>query len=154
MADAKYSMMIPEVDNFGNQLTDVSAIAHGALQGITEGSFTTPGQMGRWQDGDPEPHSTFTVIIEDNPMHDSIFKEAAQKIGTLTNQEAILAYKEGKNGIQKWVLYNPNYQEDAPADPSVLLAPPRVSKRAFPLIESSDEIPETRPFRAFRPVQP
>lgn len=114
--------MIPEVDNLGNPLIDVAGLAHQLIhrQGISDGSFTTPGQMGRWQEDDPEPHSTLTVIMEDTPEHDSMFKQIGIHVAEVTNQWGLFVYKEGKNGVQSWVLDNPNYREGEPADPSVI----------------------------------
>lgn len=119
MAQAKYSIMIPKVDNLGNPLTNIAAAAHhflfyGPLK--VEGSYIDPNKQGNWRDTEPEPHDILVTVAEDSPEMDSQMKQLAAHVAEVANQWGIFVMKEGKNGIQSWTVANSSYREGEPAE--------------------------------------
>jgi hypothetical protein len=145
MAQAKYSVMIPKVDNLGNPLTDLAAAAHhelfyGPLK--VEGSYVDPDKRGHWRDEEPEPHDILVVVAEDEPMMDGQIKQLAIHIAEVANQWGIFVMKEGKSGVNSWVVNNPMYREGEPAEEVALQQPeptlmPPVPPDAAPPQESA-----------------
>lgn len=125
MQQAKYSILIPRVDNQGNRLRDIAAAAHhflfyGPLK--TQGSYIERGKIGNWRDLDPEPHDMLITVAEDSPEMDSSIKQLALEVAQVANQWGIFVMKEG-NGITSWEVGNPQYVEGAPADQAALEEP-------------------------------
>lgn len=119
MAQAKYSIMVPKVDNLGNPLVNLAEYAHhhlfyGPLK--IEGSYVDPNKLGQWRDSDPEPHDILVTVAEDNPEMDSQIKHLAVQIADVANQWGLFIMKEGKNGIQSWTVSNPSYRDGQPAE--------------------------------------
>jgi hypothetical protein len=125
MADAQYSILVPLVDNQGNELQHIADYAHQYLvnQGMVDGSWVDPPVRALWKGQDPEPHEALHTIQEDTPEMDSFIKHAAKQIGEIANQWGIFVYKTGKSGVQKWIIDNPHYREGEPADPVALAQP-------------------------------
>ena len=125
MAQAKYSILIPLVDNLGNPLGPIAEYAHQYLvnAGMVDGSWIDPDQRGLWKDTPAEPHETLNTIQEDSPEMDGFIKQTAKMIGEIANQWGIFVYKQGKEGITSWVIDNPSYREGEPADEVALAAP-------------------------------
>lgn len=126
MAQAKYSLMIPKVDNLGNPLRNVAEAAHhflyyGPLQ--VEGSYIDPNKVGQWRDDGPEPHDILVTYAEDNPMMDSQMKALAVEVGEACNQWGIFVTKEGAKGVFTWTISNPRYRPGEPALPVALEQP-------------------------------
>ncbi len=124
MAQAKYSIMIPKADNLGNPLRDDFAhhchdvLFQGPLK--VEGSFVDPDKMGFWRDDAPEPHDILTTYAEDSPQMDSEMKRLAMQIADAANQWGIFIAKEGKSGVQSWVVNNNQFRQGEPAIPEAL----------------------------------
>ena len=126
MAQAKYSILVPRVDNQGNELRDIAAAAHhylfyGPLK--VEGSFIEPNKIGHWRDAPAEPHDALVTYAEDSPEMDSQMKQLAAHVADVANQWGIFIAKEGKNGIQTWVINNPQYRDGEPAEDIALAEP-------------------------------
>lgn len=118
--------MIPKLDNLGNPLVRVADYAHdflfnGPLQ--VEGSYVDPDKMGHWRDSDPEPHDILVTYAEDTPEMDSEIKRLAHELGETCNQWGIFITKEGKSGIQSWVVNNTQFRPGEPAIPEALAQP-------------------------------
>lgn len=124
---AKYSIMIPKIDNLGNPLVSLADYAHDFLfQGPmkVEGSFVDPNKMGHWRDSEPEPHDVLVTFAEDTPQMDSELKRLAHHVAEAANQWGIFVTKEGKSGVQSWVINNARFREGEPAIPEALAQPP------------------------------
>ncbi len=124
---AKYGIMIPKVDNLGNQLTSLAEVAHhhlfyGPLK--VEGSYIDPDKLGQWRDESPEPHDILVVYAEDHPEMDSQMKLLASQIAEVANQWGIFVTKEGKSGIQSWIVDNPGFRPGEPAEDLALAQRP------------------------------
>ena len=120
MAQAKYTIMIPRRDNLGNELGDVATAAHHWLHygpgPKINGSFIHRNIEGNWRD---DPQETFDHLItyaDDQPEVDSHIKQLAAHIGDHANQWGVFVAKEGgKNGVDSWIIPNPNFRQDEPA---------------------------------------
>ena len=128
--------MIPTVDNLGQPLSGIARASHEFLlrRGMVDGSWVQGGQTGFWAEDEPEPHETLHTIQEESPEMDSVIKELAVNIGEMANQWGINVYKNGKNGIQQWIVNNPQYREGEGADELALAntpSPPRDDPRLF-----------------------
>jgi hypothetical protein len=120
MAQARYTVMIPQKDNLGNNLGDVASAAHHWLRygpaPSHQGSFIHRNIQGNWRDDEPELFDHLVTVAEDHPEMDSHIKQLAAHVGDATNQWGVFVMKEGKSGIQSWVIDNPNYAHGEPAE--------------------------------------
>lgn len=121
MAQAKYTLLIPQTDNLGNHLGDVATAAHQWLfygpGPKVDGSFIHRGLEGNWKDSPQEKFDHLVTVAEDTPEMDSTAKQLAVHIGEACNQWGVFVFKEGgKAGVQSWTVPNPNYRENTPSD--------------------------------------
>jgi hypothetical protein len=110
---AKYTVMIPVKDNQGNPLGNISTAAHEWLYRATghKGTYITGPHRGNWGDDPQEEFEHLIAVAEDSPEMDSHIKQLAAEIARGANQWGLFCMKEGKNGVQSWVVENPEYQE-------------------------------------------
>ena len=112
-AEAKYTVMIPLRDNLGNELGAISTAAHHWLWQATgvEGSYFTGPHRGNWRDDPQEEFEHLITVAKDTPEMDSHIKELAHEVARGANQWGVFVIKEGKNGVQSWIIENPQYRE-------------------------------------------
>jgi hypothetical protein len=117
-SQAKYTIMIPVKDNLGNDLGDIATAAHQWLWQATgnEGSYIEGPKRGNWRDDPQEEFNHLITVAADTPEMDSHIKQLAMEIARGANQWGVFCMKEGKSGIQSWVIDNPEYQEGQPAE--------------------------------------
>lgn len=117
-AQAKYTVMIPLKDNLGNDLGDISTAAHQWLFQSTgnEGSYIEGPKKGNWRDHPQEEFNHLITVAPDTPEMDSHIKQLAQEVATGANQWGVFVTKEGKDGVQSWVIDNHGYQEGHPSE--------------------------------------
>lgn len=117
MKQAKYTIAIPVRDNLGNELEDISTHVHHMLhdKGIVQGSFITGPHRSNWEKDAQEDINHLVSVIDDTPENDTHVKQAAVYVGEVCNQWGVFVMKEGAQGIQSWVISNPNYKEGHPA---------------------------------------
>lgn len=132
-AQAKYTVMIPQKDNLGNDLGDVASAAHHWLFYAPKGpkveaSFIHRNIDGNWRDDPQETFDHLVTFAEDHPEMDSHVKQLAAHVGQATNQWGVFVMKEGKNGPQSWVIPNNDYAHGAPAELAQQAAPKPLSK--------------------------
>lgn len=115
--EAKYTVMIPLRDNLGNQLPNLSTAAHHLLWKNTgvQGSYITGPHKGNWENSPQEEFEHLVTVAPDTPENDSHIKNLAHTIAEAANQWGVFVMKEGKGGIQSWVIDNPGYTEGHPA---------------------------------------
>lgn len=117
---AKYTIAVPQRDNIGNQLVD---LGQAVLHYIVNGPVQTVGahiDRDKWHETD-EAFDHVTVFAPDTPESDSHIKQIGHWVGDVANQWGTFIVKEGKNGVNTWMISNNKYQEGQPADSSVLL---------------------------------
>lgn len=118
-SQAKYTIHIPQHDNLGNQLGDIATAAHHWLRygpvPKHDGSYIHRDIEGNWRDYPQERFDHLITVADDHPEMDSHIKQLAAHIGDAANQWTVMVLKEGKNGIQKWMIDNPKYREGEPA---------------------------------------
>lgn len=131
--DARYMIMVPTVDNLGNQLVNVAAYAHQFLfQNFNnQGSWIDPGKVGMWRDDAPEKFDHLVTVAEETPEMDSAIKQLAAYVADVCNQWGVLCIKEGKNGPVRWEISNPEYKPGQPAE-EIALADPQTALRHDP----------------------
>lgn len=115
--EAKYTIMVPLKDNLGNDLPNLSTAAHHLLWKNTgiQGSYITGPHQGNWENDPQEEFEHLVTVALDTPEHDSHIKDLAVQIAKAANQWGVFVMKEGKNGVQSWVINNPEYAEGQPA---------------------------------------
>lgn len=123
---AKYSMLVPKVDNLGNELVDIASAAHhylfyGPMR--IEGSFVERDKQGNWRDLDPEPHDMIVTYADDSPQMDSQMKQAAAYVADVANQWGIFVIKEDGKSINTWTVANPAFRPGEPAEQLALAQP-------------------------------
>jgi hypothetical protein len=117
---AKYTVLIPKKDNLGNPLGDIATAAHhwlryGPAPGH-QGSFIHRNVQGNWRDDAPEDFDHLVTVAEDTPEFDSHIKQLAHHIADSANQWGVFVMKEGKGGVQSWVIDNRNYRDGEPSE--------------------------------------
>jgi hypothetical protein len=126
-AQAKYQILIPTHDNLGQKLGDIASAAHHWLwytaPGI-QGSYVEPPVRGNWRDDPQETFERLTTYAHETPEVESHVKQLAAHVGDVANQWGVFVTKEGKDGIQSWVINNANHVPGQGADPGVLERPP------------------------------
>jgi hypothetical protein len=122
---AKYTVMIPTHDNLGQQLGDIPTAAHHWLfyhpKVKVQGSYIQGPMKGNWRDDPQETFHHLVTYADDTPEMDSTIKQLAHHVADVANQWGVFVAKEGgKQGIQSWVIDNPNYRHGEGADAAVL----------------------------------
>jgi hypothetical protein len=117
---AKWTVMIPQKDNLGNDLGDVATAAHHWLHygpgPKVDGSFIHRNIQGNWRDEPAELHDHLVTVAQDTPEMDSYVKQLAHHIGEAANQWGVFVMKEGGGNTHSWVIDNRNYQEGQPSE--------------------------------------
>jgi hypothetical protein len=121
MAQAKYTILIPQKDNLGNPLGDVATAAHHWMfygpGPKVEGSFIHRGLEGNWRDDPQEKMDHLVTVANDTPEMDSTAKQLALHVAEACNQWGVFVMKEGgKQGVQSWTISNPNYRPEEPSE--------------------------------------
>ena len=134
MAQAKYIIHIPTVDNEGNDLVDLASAAHHWLfygpGPKIEGSFIEGPVRGNWRDNPQETFVNLVTYAEESPEMDSTMKQLAVHIAEAANQWGMFVVREGKNGPQSWVVDNPNFQP-GPAEPWAIAPGPQAVRASI-----------------------
>lgn len=131
MAQAEYTIQIPQTDNEGNPLKDLAAASHESLwryapKARVEGARITRGVEGYFHGvQDVSLFDDLTVIGEDSPELDSTIKQLGVHICELANQWGIFIIKRGGGNVVTWTATSPNVTGDGPADPDALAVPPQ-----------------------------
>lgn len=110
---AKYTVVIPTRDNQGNPLGNISTAAHEWLYRATghKGTYITGPHKGNWGDDPQEEFEHLVAVADDHPEMDSHMKQLAMEVARGANQWGVFVMKEGKGGVQSWVVDNPQYKE-------------------------------------------
>lgn len=110
--------MIPVRDNLGNDLGDIATAAHQWLWQSTgnEGSYIEGPKRGNWRDDPQEEFNHLITVAPDTPEMDSHVKQLAQEVARGANQWGVFVTKEGKQGIQSWVIDNKDYKHGEPSE--------------------------------------
>lgn len=125
MPDARYTLFVPTVDNLQNPLIPVAQYAHQWLFQTygNQGSYVDPGKIGLWRDDAPETYDHLVTVAEETPEFDSAIKQLAAYIAEVCNQWGVFCTKEGKHGITRWEISNPEFRPGEAAEDEVLADP-------------------------------
>jgi hypothetical protein len=120
---SKYTVQIPVKDNLGQPLKDIATAAHhylhnGPIKNV--GSKIYRNVEGNWRDDPQERFDDLILVVDDTPEMDSAVKQLAVHIADVANQWGVYVTKEGKNGIQDWVMPPPQFRKGEGADPAML----------------------------------
>lgn len=117
---AQYRVQIPATDLTGFPLHP--QLPAGAHKWLAEKQPRALQQA--WVEG-PHQHAYgpghhLVVIAEESPEMDSHVKQLAAHVGELANHPTVLASKQGKNGLESWVIPNRKYTEGQPSNAAVV----------------------------------
>lgn len=107
--NAKYTIMVPRVEH-APQLAQVAheALVNGPIP--LHHAYLDPGKLAHWPNEEPQVHDLLVAYSEDTPEMDSHIKQLGREVGRLGQLPAVFALKEGKQGIARWSLDNPELQ--------------------------------------------
>jgi hypothetical protein len=120
MQEARYTILVPQTDDIGNALKDLSGYVRTSLEKALPRATV-------WQEGSRskgfESYGTVVLIAPETPEVDSHVKQMAHYVGEAANRWGVTCFKEGKQGIKTWQIQNASYRADEPADPIAIADP-------------------------------
>lgn len=132
LSQAQYRVSIPAADNLGQRISPNFPVAahhwlYHAHPGLFSGSWIEGPHKGMWQEDAPEDFYHLVTTTDDCPEADSHIKQLAKHVAHAANQWGVYAQKNGENGVEKWMIDNPEYVEGQGAHPSILEVDPALS---------------------------